>query len=70
MDYKRKDFRTRVFDLIILISSGISILVGIVAMFITAFIFQIINFRPYLLYTLISIFGLIGVRVWYRENVN
>ncbi|TFG19551.1 MAG: hypothetical protein EU530_05915 [Promethearchaeota archaeon] len=70
MANKRKDFRTRVFDLIIVISSWISIISGIIAMFITAFVFQIINYRPYLLYAIISIMGLVGFRIWVRENVS
>ncbi len=70
MANKRKDFRTRVFDLIIVISSWISIISGIIAMFITAFVFQIINYRPYLLYAMISIMGLVGFRIWIRENVS
>lgn len=67
---KRKDLRSRVLDLIILIASWISILTGIGAMLITGFVFQIINFRPYLLYAIISIMGLLGFRIWIRENVN
>ncbi|MHA1110627.1 MAG: hypothetical protein ACTSRE_05960 [Promethearchaeota archaeon] len=70
MANKRKDLRTRIFDLVIVISSWISIVSGIVAMFITAFVFQIINFRPYLLYAIISIMGLLGFRIWVRENVS
>jgi hypothetical protein len=70
MVHRRKDLRTRVFDLIILLVSWLSILVGIIAMFITAFVFQIINFRPYVLYAIISIMGLIGFRIWTRENVS
>ena len=70
MANKRKDLRTRIFDLVIVISSWISIVSGIAAMFITAFVFQIINFRPYLLYTIISIMGLLGFRIWLHENVS
>ena len=67
---KRKDLRTRLFDLAFVILSWLSIVSGIIAMFITAFVFQIINFRPYLLYAIISIIGLIGFRIWVRENLD
>ena len=67
---KRKDKGTRLFDLVMVIVSWVSIVSGITAMFITAFVFQIINFRPYLLYSIISIMGLIGFRIWIRENVD
>jgi uncharacterized membrane-anchored protein len=67
---KRKDRGTILFDLVIVILSWISIVSGITAMFVTAFVFQIINFRPYLLYAIISIMGLIGFRIWMRENMN
>ena len=67
---KRKDIRTRILDWIIVIFSWVSILSGITAMFIAAFVFQIINFRPYLLFSIISIMGLLGFRIWIRENID
>ncbi|MBN2154436.1 MAG: hypothetical protein JW776_00145 [Candidatus Lokiarchaeota archaeon] len=69
MGDKQKDIRSKIFDLAILFFSWVSIILGIIAMFITAFVYQIINYRPYLLYAIISIIGIIGFRIWVQENV-
>ncbi len=67
---RRKDLRTRIFDLTILVFSWISIIAGIIAIIITGLVFKIVNFRPYFLYTIISIIGLIGFRIWVKENID